>query len=319
MKRMIGSRRVISVGAAVALLSGCGGSQPPIAAPDAMPPATLTTHLRAFSYTGAKQTFVVPRGVTRIAVVALGAAGSGHDSVPCDPDRDCFGRGGRVYAEIPVKPREKLYVYVGGKGKSAAGGFNGGGDAGTPGRGRFPGYGGGGASDVREGDNKLKDRVLVAAGGGGQGGPGSALSLYYDSSGGNGGGKDGESGTSPFGGGGGGGSQTQGGAGGAPGTGSGSGSPGQPGSRGALGLGGSGGNGANAGSSGYSGGAGGGGGGGYYGGGGGAGGGASLKSSELSATGGGGSSWAERRAKHFRTWSGWISAKGNGLVVFSWH
>jgi hypothetical protein len=62
------------------------------------------------------------------------------------------------------------------------------------------------------------------------------------------------------------------------------------------------------------------GGGGYYGGGGGAGGGASIKGyyDAGAGDGGGGSSWAERRAKHFQTWSGWKSAKGNGLVVISW-
>lgn len=314
------SRYAFSVGVAAALLAGCGGSQPL-----GLPGVTgddsdsLANH-HTFKYTGAKQSFIVPAGVTRITVVARGAAGSGAFGSPyCDPDPDCFGRGGRVYAEIPVKPREKLYVYVGGRGTPKAGGFNGGGDSGYTYT--WPGNGGGGASDVREGGDALKDRVLVAAGGGGQGGLGSDTNPYYRSYGGNGGGEDGGKGGSPFGGGGGGGSQTEGGAGGAEGSGSGSGPPGQPGSDGALGLGGNGGTGAKASGSGNSGGAGGGGGGGYYGGGGGAGGGASIKGyygSGAGGGGGGGSSWAERRAKHFRTWSGWKSAKGNGLVVFSW-
>jgi hypothetical protein len=301
-----------------ALLAACGGSQAPIGAPGVTTDGNDSQpHHRTFTYAGAEQSFKVPAGVTTITVVARGAAGSGLSGYPCDPD--CFGRGGRVYAEIPVKPGEELYVYVGGQGTSNAGGFNGGGDPGNTYT--WQGNGGGGASDVRERDNALKDRVLVAAGGGGQGGSGSDAGIYYDSTGGNGGGKVGGSGFSPFGGGGGGGSQTEGGAGGAEGSGSGSGAPGQPGSDGAIGIGGSGGGGAKGSDSGNSGGAGGGGGGGYYGGGGGAGGGASIKGSYPSGAGGGGgggSSWAERRAKHFRTWSAWKSAKGNGLVVFSW-
>jgi hypothetical protein len=310
------ARFALSIGAAAALLAGCGGSQP-IGIPrvtsdrsDSLP------HHHTFKYTGAEQSFKIPSGVTKITVVALGAAGSGLEgSGPCLPD--CFGRGGRVYAEIPVKPGEKLYVYVGGRGTHEAGGFNGGGDPGITYT--WPGNGGGGASDVRERGDALRDRVLVAAGGGGQGGSGSDCCNYYDSTGGNGGGEEGGKGRSDFGGGGGGGSQTQGGAGGTEGSGSGSGSPGQPGSDGALGLGGNGGTGAKAGS-GDSGGAGAGGGGGYYGGGGGAGASASKGSlpSGAGGGGGGGSSWAERRAEHFQTWSGWKSAMGNGLVVFSW-
>jgi hypothetical protein len=317
------SVRAISIGVAAALLAGCGGSQPPIGAPGVTPDdSDSLTHHHTFKYTGAKQPFIVPAGVTRITVVALGGAGSGDNSrFYCGhADPDCFGRGGRIYAEIPVKPREKLYVYVGGHGTPKAGGFNGGGDPGNTYT--WPGNGGGGASDVRKGGDALKDRVLVAAGGGGQGGAGSDADLYYRSYGGNGGGQGGGKGGSPFGGGGGGGSQTQGGAGGAPGTGDGSGDPGQAGSDGGFGLGGNGGTGAKGSVSGNAGGAGAGGGGGFYGGGGGAGGGASIKGSYGSGAGGGGgggSSWAERRAKHFQTWSGWKSAKGNGLVVFSWH
>lgn len=313
------ARFAFSIGATAGLLAGCGGSQPlglPGATRDDSP---SLTHHHTFQYTGAKQSFIVPAGVTRITVVALGASGSGLGgrSLYCSGDV-CFGRGGRIYAEIPVKPREKLHVYVGGKGTPYAGGFNGGGD---PGKAyTWPGNGGGGASDVREGGDALKDRVLVAAGGGGQGGLGEADWIwYYLSPGGNGGGEDGDNGGSPFGGGGGGGSQTEGGVGGAEGTGDGSGPPGQPGSNGGLAVGGNGGTGGKASGSGASGGAGGGGGGGYYGGGGGAGGGASIRyGSGAGGGGGGGSSWAERRAKHFRTWSGWKSAKGDGLVVFSW-
>ncbi|MBV9718340.1 MAG: hypothetical protein JOZ77_03415 [Candidatus Eremiobacteraeota bacterium] len=310
------ARFAFSIGAAV-LFAGCGGSQSIGVAGVTRDDSGSRPHNHTFHYTGAQQSFKVPSGVTTITIIARGAAGSGLEGYPCDPD--CFGRGGRVYAEIPVISGETLYVYVGGRGTDAAGGFNGGGDPGTTYT--WPGNGGGGASDVRERGNTLKDRVLVAGGGGGQGGSGSQAGLYYDSTGGNGGGAEGGNGFSPFGGGGGGGSQTQGGIGGAEGSGSGSGSAGVSGSDGALGLGGNGGAGAKASGSGNSGGAGGGGGGGYYGGGGGAGGGASIKGYRPSGAGGGaggGSSWAERRAKHFQTWSGWKSANGDGAVVFSW-
>ncbi|MBV9334010.1 MAG: hypothetical protein JO146_08375 [Candidatus Eremiobacteraeota bacterium] len=277
----------------------------------------LPSHNKKFEYTGTAQSFSVPAGVTTITVNAIGAAGLGAFGSPCQPD--CFGRGGRVYAKIPVKPGEKLYVYVGGRGTPTAGGFNGGGNPGNTYT--WPGNGGGGASDVREGGDALKDRVLVAAGGGGQGGLASNPYPYYQCYGGNGGGKDGAHGGSVFGGGGAGGSQTQGGAGGAEGSGYGSGSPGQPGSGGALGRGGNGGTGAKASGSGNDGGAGGGGGGGYYGGGGGAGGASSIKGyygAGPGGGGGGGSSWAERSAMHFRTWAGWKNATGNGSVVLTW-
>jgi hypothetical protein len=60
-------------------------------------------------------------------------------------------------------------VFVGGQGNGAAGGFNGGGNAGPGGTRGGASYGGGGASDVRAGSDTLRDRILVAAGGGGEG------------------------------------------------------------------------------------------------------------------------------------------------------
>ena len=150
------SHYAISSCVAAALLAGCGGSQPPIGVPGAMPQTPLTTHGKTFSYTGAKQTFVVPRGVTHITVVARGAGG---ESCPRT------GRGARVYAVIPVASKERLDIYVGGSGGSPGGGFNGGGSSYGLGYG-----GGGGASDVRVRPGRLRDRILVAAGGGGGGG-----------------------------------------------------------------------------------------------------------------------------------------------------
>jgi len=309
------TRFVLTIGAA-ALFAGCGGSEPlatiPVGTANALQPKPGN---KTFYYTGQRQKFVVPRGVTRIEVLAFGAAGAGVRGVGCDAGvvlldtGPCFGRGGRVEAEIPVKPGEKLYVNVGGKGGSEAGGFNGGGNPGITGSYGY-GNGGGGASDIREGGHSLKERIFVAAGGGGEG-----FGREYNVSVGGDGGTHGGNGGGEFGRGGDGGSQTQGGAGGAPG--SSGGASGEPGGDGALGAGGYGGNGG-VGSK-NDGGSGGGGGGGYYGGGGGGGSGAyPCCAYGAGGGGGGGSSYVEPSAIKYRMWAGWKRATGNGLVVFSW-
>jgi hypothetical protein len=309
-----------------AFLAGCGGSQPPIGAPGAMAqtPAIAAhggsrewsklsqsfSHHETFHYTGEKQIFKVPAGVTSIAVVALGAAGGGTE----------YGRGGRVYAVIPVAPKERIAVFVGGAGSDDQGGFNGGGSASGA-------YGGGGASDVREGGSLLRNRALVAGAGGGQGYQ--QYQKYVDyGGGGKGGGSTGGSGVAGWchtdytsgcegfsGGGGGGGSQTQGGAGGLGGSSySGTGNSGKPGERG---LGGAGGSGCQSYSCGY-GGSGGGAGAGYYGGGGGGVGAGAETDFGGGGGGGGGSSYCETSARTCDNWQGWKTATGNGLVVISW-
>jgi hypothetical protein len=269
---------------------------------------------KIFNYTGREERFVVPRGVRTIEVDAIGAAGGGYryTKVCYGP---CFGRGGRITAEIPVRAGETLYVRVGGKGLgghasgSGGGGFNGGGSSGNGGY--WGGHGGGGASDVREVGDRLEDRILVAGGGAGQGTGYQA----WECTGGNGGGKTGGNGGG-YKEGGMGGSQTQGGAGGEGNQGSGS-EPGQPGASGALWSGGDGGDGGQGGSYGH-GGSGGGGGGGYYGGGGGGGGAGSYGSSEAGNGGGGGASYIEPKASHPKSWQGWKPAVDDGRVVFTW-
>ncbi len=297
---------VLSMGAAAVLLAGCGGSQSPIG--ESVVPSysgnSFSSH-ETFHYTGKRQLFIVPKRVTKVQVVALGAAGA--------EGRRYIGRGGRVFAIILVQPHERLYVMVGGQG-STTGGFNGGGNPGVATGFGYPGFGGGGASDVREGGASLSDRVVVAAGGGGQG-----CCLHFAGVGGKGGGKTGEAGGSAYygAGGGGGGTQYQGGAGG---IGNGRSQDGFPGELG------DGGQGANTvpysycNGSNYScpGGGGGGGGGGYYGGGGGAGGVSHYSGGEPGAGGGGGSSYVESSAIKAGFWRGWKTAKANGLVVFSW-
>ena len=253
-----------------AFLAGCGGSQPPIGAPGAMPLQPSTTSARAtrrkiFDYTGGMQTFKVPVRVTRVTVTASGASGglaggSGASAV-----------GGLVKATIPVVTGESLAIVVGGAGSEYGAGYNGGGYGGISRScsGSCSG-GGGGASDVREGGTSLENRVVVAGGGGGQaccfdspaGGVGGGIK------GGNGvnGANEGNRHTGATGGKGGkGGDQAHGGRGGKGGTGFYKYCAGTQGTDGTLGDGGQGGPSCNA----YSGG---GGGGGYYGGGGGGGG-----------------------------------------------
>ena len=310
-------RYALCICAAIAMLAGCSGSQPPIGAPGAMPlnypiNSTEAAHHKTFTYTGAKQSFKVPSGVTSITVVALGAAGSGYG---CDTKFHGRSRGSRVFAVIPVTPHQRLTVYVGGNhGASSSGGFNGGGGGAV---------GGGGASDVRVSRGGLGDRILVAGGGGGQGGNDYLSHDEFWGCGGGGGDLVGGNGQIGFGNscasgdGGSGGTQSAGGVGGA--GGKCSSSPcqesGYPGSNGSLGVGGAGGKPASSAGTGGGGGA----GGGYFGGGGG---GSSCSSNGSiyngGGGGGGGSSYAEPSATQVRMWQNWHTARGNGLVVFSW-
>ena len=293
-------RRLLTAGAVSAFLAGCSSNTNGGVVPIANDPEHAAAHERTFFYVDKEQTFKVPASVTSVTVVARGAAGGGGV------------RGGRVFAVVPVTPREKLYVFVGGEGALLAGGFNGGAGAGNEGR-NCSGYGGGGATDVREAGRTLANRIIIAGGGGGTGG-----TCYLNGgAGGKGGGKTGGSGSvggdgsQYYGGGGGtGGTQSTGGSGGS--SGEGSLGYGDPGDAGVLGLGGAGGAGN------YGGGGGGGGGGGYYGGGGGGAGGYGTSELGGGGGGGGGSSYVEPSATKYQIWQGWKNATSNGLVVISW-
>ena len=267
------------------------------------------TSSQTFRFTGRKQQFTVPTGVTKITVTASGARGNDGvgDGASGGEYDSPGGLGGRVTATITVRPGEDLTVFVGGSGRHR--GFNGGGS----GQLRF-GHGGG-ASDVREGGVTLGDRVIVAGGGGGGGAVGycESTSCGYGmgGDGGMGGGREGGGGAKGrgylHGAGGGGGTQRAGGKGG---TGSGSGCDGAPGTSGAGGAGQS-----------TCGGFGGGGGGGYFGGGGGGAGGREGSSSGsgydgAGGGGGGGSSFAEKSATNVQMLQG--VRKGDGLIVISW-
>jgi hypothetical protein len=304
------SRFALSTSLAAAFLAGCGGSLAP-GGPSVSSQAR--SQERTFGYTGKEQTFKVPVGVKLITVVARGAGGGGAYN-----STHQGGRGGRVAAELPVAPGESLAIFVGGSTDGPSGGYNGGGKGfGYTLSGSYlSSYGGGGATDIRENGSALKDRILVAGGGGGLGDGGD---VGIGGSGGPGGGKvagDGAKGGGSKGGhgyhcytdggGGGGGTQHDGGK---PGRES---CEGKSGTSGALGNGGPGGSGSS--------GAGGGGGGGYYGGGGGGGGTYQISQGweGSGGGGGGGSSYAEPRAQKYRNWQGWKDATGNGVVVISW-
>lgn len=310
-------RFLFTIGAG-ALFAACGSALAPRAADDAINVRSAFKNNKIFEYTGKKQTFTVPTGVTRLSVLARGAVGAGDTPYPAYP--------GRVYALIRVHPGDKFSIFVGGGGFRQTGGFNGGGLGGSDGSGSGGvGYGGGGASDVRIGGDELKDRIVVAAGGGGAG---NGMRVYLFDSGGDGGGTSGVAGTGggdsrsngEGGGGGGGGTQSAGGSGGT--SGKGSSGKGHVGESGALGIGGNGGNGESKSIYAYAGG-GGGGGGGYYGGGGGGGAGLEITPDYFycgncnGGGGGGGSSYVEPSAIKFQMWTGWRQG-GNGRVVLSW-
>jgi Glycine rich protein len=323
MKSLEQSCCVLTIGAALALLAGCGASPPPTAAPGAM--ALRGARTQTYRYTGAKQTFTVPTGVTQISIAASGAGSPSGQKYT-------GGNGGLIKATIPVTPGENLAIFVGGagglteSGSGGNGGFNGGAGGGdgiySSGYGSG-GNGGGGASDVRQGGNRLRNRVIVAGGGGGAGGEYcySEYCYSYSGAGGDGGGDVGGAGHGgdlveqcrcyyPNGAGGKGGTQSAGGKGGRGGD-----SLSDQAARGRHGhLGGGGSGGCCNGSSGTGGG---GAGGGYYGGGGG-GAGAFFSSGPAAGGGGaGGSSYVEPAATRVKNIQGG-AAEGNGQIVISW-
>lgn len=109
-----------------------------------------------FNYTGSMQTYIVPAGVTTVAIQTWGAQG-GANWV----NNTNFG--GYSRADFSVTPGQTLYVFVGGQPSGITGGYNGGGN------GEGAGQGGGGASDVRQGGTSLNDRIIVGGAGGGGG------------------------------------------------------------------------------------------------------------------------------------------------------
>ena len=115
-----------------------------------------------FEYTGKSQTITLPKGKYKLEV--WGAQGG---------DYYTGGYGGYASGEININASSKLYIYVGGKPTSTTGGWNGGGNGISSGR------GGGGATDISlqgtedsstwNETNHIYSRVIVAGGGGGSG------------------------------------------------------------------------------------------------------------------------------------------------------
>lgn len=109
-----------------------------------------------FDYTGSVQTATLTPGTYKLE--CWGAQGGTYSG--------CIGGyGGYSKGTITLTKTTTVYVSVGGAGSSSstAAGFNGGGT------GIYSGRGGGGATDVRIGQNSLYSRVIVAGGGGGAG------------------------------------------------------------------------------------------------------------------------------------------------------
>lgn len=109
-----------------------------------------------FKYTGDVQTFTVPQNGDYTFKLWGAQGGQGNYS-----SQKRGGYGGYSEGTLTLTKGETLYLYVGGKGSLAKGGFNGGGNAGAN------SGGGGGATDIRTTLGDLNSRLIVAGGGGG--------------------------------------------------------------------------------------------------------------------------------------------------------
>lgn len=118
-----------------------------------------------YKYTGAVQTETLSAGTYKIE--CWGAQGGSYNTTKYG------GKGGYSVGELTLASSTTVYIYIGGKGAGGNssgqkhGGFNGGGNAIQD---IYPAGSGGGASDVRIGQDSLYARVIVAGGGGGIGG-----------------------------------------------------------------------------------------------------------------------------------------------------
>jgi hypothetical protein len=161
-----------------------GAALASIAALAASPAAAAEPGPWTFNYNGAPQTFTVPAGVTKLSMVAIGAAGGQSSS-------NLGGAGGGVsgmaYGRFEVTPGEVLTIWVGGPGRPANGlgeiswGFGCGAEGGLgEGLSAEDAGGGGAASAVTRGSFPIstgdcttrpeEGAILVVGGGGGGGG-----------------------------------------------------------------------------------------------------------------------------------------------------
>lgn len=152
------------------------------------------TGSKAYGYTGGAQSFKAP--TAGYYTFKLWGAEGGNKTRTTNYSSAKPGLGGYTEANVYLRKDETVYIYVGGKGGSPSGGWNGGGYGGPV------AGGGGGATDIRVDGTSLNNRLLVAGGGGGDG---------AGADGGNGGGENGEDGKKRYGTPGGGGTQSRGG------------------------------------------------------------------------------------------------------------
>lgn len=125
---------------------------------------TITQAVWSFNYTGNSQSFTIPcNGSYKIEL--WGAQGGDFLTI-------LGGRGGYVSGNISLTKSTAIYIYVGGNpGTSETGGYNGG-ESLSAGQSAY-GRAGGGATDIRlssglwNDSNGLKNRIIVAGGGGG--------------------------------------------------------------------------------------------------------------------------------------------------------
>lgn len=119
-------------------------------------PNSQNSNIMNFNYTGSVQSKTLKPGTYTIE--CWGGQGGTYSSY-------IGGYGGYSKGTITLTEATTVYISVGGAGSSSSttAGFNGGGTGISSGR------GGGGATDVRIGQNSLYSRVIVAGGGGGAG------------------------------------------------------------------------------------------------------------------------------------------------------
>ena len=144
--------------------------------------------------------YTVPFGASQMTVDIKGARGGYSNSFGSPATGNGFnGSGAEVLATIAVTGGQIFQINLGGAGVSSVSGTNGTDGFGTVfggtnggGNGYGRAGGGGGASDIRNLNYAVTNRIVVAAGGGGWGGSGGSSSPYC--AGGCGGGLTGESG-----------------------------------------------------------------------------------------------------------------------------
>jgi hypothetical protein len=173
-----GPKRVLAAGGMLALAAGTLAAAPAVPASAAVAPpgrglAVLPATTERFHYVGdVTQIAVVPQGVTSALLNVIGGMGG---ATYTGVDYAVGGDGAHIIGRLSVIPGEELRLQVagyggdeGGRGGWGATGFGGPGGSSLFGPEFGDGAGGGGASGVEIGT----DRIAIAGGGGGGGGEG---------------------------------------------------------------------------------------------------------------------------------------------------